>query len=450
MSLGIIRWIYDKSWTRTSKSTPSGDEMKNLSNWMNNNSTTQIEKERKDWTKKPLVLLNLPATHNSGCYPSAIQYEMRPWYHPGADNKKLGSAIQCLESLHRKKNLINFPAFLEKWTLTQKWDFYDQLRMGIRVFEWNICKDTKGEWRLEDSFYLDKIIDVMKQFNRFFTENPKEVVIIKYKISCAYIGGSDWISVIEDENNDDAKEFKARIHDYAFPANTNEQMDYKGHEATKHLTYEKMIPLTEKEDKKNIIFHHLDNVKKTWNCQPDSHYTTKKENVKDVNLTCIQDNSNFFSSEYNETDWGNTLEKLKILREYNAHYVPEEEIIIKSFVWHNYPIVIFICLVLIIVLSIDYVIRPKRDKILKNLLISPLWWICICLIIITLVVFFVLSGGSVNYKNGIQDLQPESNDMMLNSLEQHKNKVASISLSFPTKEQIEKIINFNDLDTYTS
>ena len=39
-----------------------------------------------------------------------------------------------------------------------------------------------------------------------------------------------------------------------------------------------------------------------------------------------------------------------------------------------------ICLVLIIVLSIDYVIRPDRDKILKNLLISPLWWICICFI----------------------------------------------------------------------
>lgn len=481
MSLAIIRWIYDKSWTRTSQSTPSGDEMKNLPNWMNNNSTKQegaheqrqkmengelvIDDDEnpvmedynitvyKDWAKIPLVYLKLPATHNSGCYPSAIQYEMRPWYHPGADNKKLGSAVRCLESLHRKKNLINFPAFLEKWTLTQEWDFYDQLRMGIRIFEWNICKDTKGEWRLEESFYLDKIIDVMKQFNRFFTEYPKEVVIIKYKISCAYIGGSDWISVIEDENNDDAKEFKARIHENAYPANTKEQMDYKGHEANQHLTYKKMVPLPTKDvygnnvgdppEIKNIIFHHLDNVTKTWNCEPHSHYTTKKENVKDVNLKCIEDN---FSSDYdvNGTDSLEPLEQLKILREYNAHYVPEEEIIIKSFIWHNYPVVIFICLVLIIVLSIDYVIRPDRDKILKNLLISPLWWICICLIIITLVVFFVLSGGSDNYKNGIQDLQPESNDIMLTSLEPHKNKVASISLSFPKREQIKQIIHWNN------
>ena len=84
---------------------------------------------------------------------------------------------------------------------------------------------------------------------------------------------------------------------------------------------------------------------KTWNCEPHSHYTTKKENVKDVNLKCIEDN---FSSDYdvNGTDSLEPLEQLKILREYNAHYVPEEEIIIKSFIWHNYPVVIFICLVL--------------------------------------------------------------------------------------------------------
>jgi hypothetical protein len=493
MSLEIIGWIYNKSWTRTSESTPSEDDMRNLRNWMDQRSTKLVKaaNERKkkdangndipkkdsngvviagqyvteeyekrvspDWTKIPLVLLNLPATHNSGCYPSAIQYEMRPWYHPGADNKKLGSAVQCLESLHRNKNLINFPAFLEKWTLTQKWNFYNQLRMGIRVFEWNICKDTKDKWRLEDSFYLDTITDVMKQFNKFFKEYPREVVIIKYKVSCIYTGGSNWISVIEDDNVD-AKEFKDRIHESAYPANTNEQMNYQGHEASKHLTYESMAPrqvVDEYGDPvsntvptiKNIIFHHLDNVKKTWNCTPNSHYTTNKENVKNSNLGCI---TNFTSTNYDITSSkSTTIEDLKILREYNAHYIPEEEIIIKSFIWHNYPVVIFICLVLIIVLSIDYVIRPKRDRILKNLLISPLWWICICLMIITITLFFVLSGGSINYKNGIQDITSESNDMMLKSLEQHTNKVASISLSFPTKEQIEKIINFNNFNECT-
>jgi len=314
----------------------------------------------------------------------------------------------------------------------------------------------------------------MKQFNNFFNKYPREVVIIKYKVSCAYTGGSNWISIFDVNhwgNDSDTiaivNEFKNRIHADAFPEN-NEQVNYRGHEANLHLTYNSMAPRREKDDWgepinpntvlkiKNIIFHHLDNVKKTWNCNPNSHYSTNKENVKKANIDCITNNTDdFFDSNNPSNDpndpysASNTIENLKILREYNAHYIPEEEIIIKCFIWHNYPVVIFICLVLIIVLSIDFVIRPKRDRILKNFLMSPLWWICICLIIITISVFFGLSGGSVNYKNGIQDLQPQSNDMMLNSLKQHKNKVASISLSFPTKEQIKKIISFNDLDTYT-
>lgn len=134
-----------------------GDFM--YSNWMNEN-----YESLKDLQLNQLVL---PGTHDSGTYNLSKEK-----LAPDAED-----SIKQIWNL-RADGSFGIEDFIHDWAKCQNLKFYDQLNNGIRYFDLRVC------W-IDNAFHTchslvgDLISDIISNINKFLSENPKEIIVVK-------------------------------------------------------------------------------------------------------------------------------------------------------------------------------------------------------------------------------------------------------------------------------
>lgn len=104
--------------------------------------------------------LVIPGTHNSAAYILDLKRPTPPKFQRYLPLLSLASY------------------FVEKWTLNQKANVYDQLNMGIRSIDLRLSY-VEGTFYTSHTFACVKLDVILDQINKFLTENPNEVLFIR-------------------------------------------------------------------------------------------------------------------------------------------------------------------------------------------------------------------------------------------------------------------------------
>lgn len=123
---------------------------------------------------KPINKLHLIGTHDSAAFQFSGDYM--------PNNIVEGLSMRVLEFL-RYFWCIN--QILKDWTFTQNMNIYEQLKLGVRVFDLRLAVTVANKLVLAHSFGCLSVIDFFDQVKKFLLENDKEVIIIFVK--------PDWI-----------------------------------------------------------------------------------------------------------------------------------------------------------------------------------------------------------------------------------------------------------------
>lgn len=135
-----------------------------LANWMND----PLIKSKK---LKDLVLIG---SHDSAAYKFLGAY-MPGGFLPG----KL--SLKFVEFCRQKCSIVN--KIVSDWTLTQSVDIYEQLLLGVRVFDFRVAF-VDNTFLFAHSFSCEKVEPILQQIKKFVEHHTSEVVIIYIK--------SDW------------------------------------------------------------------------------------------------------------------------------------------------------------------------------------------------------------------------------------------------------------------
>lgn len=115
----------------------------------------------------------LIGTHDSAAY-QFLGISMPGNLVPGLSMKFLEFARKTV-----LKGIIN------DWTLTQELSIYEQLKLGVRAFDMRFSQ-SKNQLLFSHSFSCILASDFCEQVQRFITENPGEILIIKVKHDWMY------------------------------------------------------------------------------------------------------------------------------------------------------------------------------------------------------------------------------------------------------------------------
>lgn len=112
-------------------------------------------------------LWTLPSTHDSGAY--TVDFSKIPDELPSRYKNYLRfSWIPCV------RNTIN------DWIITQSFDIYTQLLMGIRKFDLRICYHNQ-EFYIGHTYICIKLQEALSDIKKFLDEHPGEILILKWK-----------------------------------------------------------------------------------------------------------------------------------------------------------------------------------------------------------------------------------------------------------------------------
>lgn len=119
---------------------------------------------------KPINKLHLVGTHDS----AAFQFSGD--YMPNSLVK--GLSMRFLEFI---RNFACVNEILTDWTLTQNMNIYNQLKLGIRVFDLRLAVTVTDKLVLAHSFACLRVTDFFEQVKKFLDENTEEIVVIFVK-----------------------------------------------------------------------------------------------------------------------------------------------------------------------------------------------------------------------------------------------------------------------------
>ena len=111
---------------------------------------------------KNIFQLIIPGSHNSGTYSCRRKNGISP-DHVGP------------------KWIYKIPFFASKWIVDQPDDIYQQLKTGIRWFDFRVGKDPEGVFRVYHSYYGEEFRNIFTQIIRFHREHPEEFIIINLR-----------------------------------------------------------------------------------------------------------------------------------------------------------------------------------------------------------------------------------------------------------------------------
>ena len=131
-----------------------------LSNWM-----TKLPVNLQE---KPIRLLSIPGSHDSGCFYLDKNSSIAP---------DEGSTVKTLAKLFGgcAKNIIY------KWSITQDLHIYEQLKMGIRYFDLRVAyNEATKKFYVVHGLYGLTYSALFEEFKKFLQQHPKEVLILDF------------------------------------------------------------------------------------------------------------------------------------------------------------------------------------------------------------------------------------------------------------------------------
>jgi len=345
---------------------------------------------------KRVIDLILPGTHDSGANENKLNFNKPAvvYWNP------------IIKFIHNFRVYWNF---LEKWSACQDKNFYEQLKSGIREFDMRFCLASDNKWRLHHSFVAETIDDVIEQFERFFSENPNEIVI--WRVSdggCPTNKYDGWVSYIRNKTNFNKKIYRTTHHNRA-----------PGYTCIARLcTYESMV-----NSNKNIYILTDEDVNTSW--------TEASKNIK--------------SAEIWAEKWVKGLRRDNDANIFSCNITPSIMTYVHGFLCYGYPIIFLICAIIIawrlyviFISKKSYLWRDKRCSIMK----------IIAEIIFILIFMLIFIGGCTftNSFGGIKGSATEYQNRMIDVLKKNKNYIqyiTSVSMDFPTDKNIRWVINQN-------
>ncbi|GAB0097076.1 PI-PLC X domain-containing protein 3 [Sergentomyia squamirostris] len=110
----------------------------------------------------PVINLAIPGSHDS------MTYEMRALSPVAPD------AEGCVHILHKF-----IPCIVKRWAVTQKLSLMNQLRSGIRYFDFRISfRPHDKKYYFVHGLYCEEIINSLKDVRDFLDNHPEEVIIV--------------------------------------------------------------------------------------------------------------------------------------------------------------------------------------------------------------------------------------------------------------------------------
>jgi hypothetical protein len=109
------------------------------------------------------------------------------------------------------------------WGKTQYRNLYEQLNLGVRVFDLRVSYNKKGVGYIAHGLVSMKWNDALDQIRKFVIIHPKEIILIELTLDWDFLSGvlrhdpaqrAQWWQ----RTNDD---FKAKLGDYMLPENSN-------------------------------------------------------------------------------------------------------------------------------------------------------------------------------------------------------------------------------------
>lgn len=135
-------------------------------NWMEN-----LSEEHK---KLPLNQLTIPGTHDSGAYQINFKKPIT------SSNFKYKKLFKLGNFFARFLPFVSKP--IEDWTITQNWNIYDQLKHGIRYFDFRISyMENEDEFYITHTFTCEKLADVLYSIKDFMDVYEEEVIVLNFK-----------------------------------------------------------------------------------------------------------------------------------------------------------------------------------------------------------------------------------------------------------------------------
>lgn len=315
---------------------------------------------------KQLNRIVLPESHNSGSYNLDMNIGI-PNYH------------SCIIRFVQK--LMFFSSFLANWSICQEQSIYNQLKMGIRSFDWRVTK-INDTYRLHHTFVGSDLNSYLNEYVRFFKEHPNEFIIIRVQKDL-YSSGY-WKDISKH------KEFRKLVYN------------------TYKITYGEL-----RKKNKNIIFINRNNFKKSY-IQKD--YINIDTALKRAESWLLNEVPHFDKDDY---------------LTYNTNITPSPYDFFSSFLSYSNPLNLIICLYILIN-------RCYKKKDLIKIISDPF---NVLLIIITgiLVLNNKFSNGlgsrEPNYQNKMIEVLKKNPDLA--------KRLSAVSMDFPTAENIRWIISLH-------
>jgi len=353
---------------------------------------------------KKIIDFILPGTHNSGSYEGKFDLSLPPAvYHQ-----------PIIKFIHSFRVYWNF---LEKWSVCQDKNFYEQLKSGIRSFDMRFCLSSDNKWRLHHSFYAGTIDDAIEQFERFFSEHPNEVVIWRiWHGGCSKNRYNGWAKFIKNKTEFNKKIYNLSKTSKKYPKNISawpgEYIHYY------RCTYKNMV-----ENNKNIYIMSNDYVNYSYGPNTKTIESSEKWNEY------------WLKQEASKSRWGAPSNV------YGASISPDTMTFVQGFICYGYPIMLLICLIIIALRLYVIFSRANKTRTIYNI-ITDIVIIIVCIFVCTFI-------GRCAYTKafwGLKGTEPEYQNRLINVLKRNKSYIKYINvvqMDFPTDKNIKWVINQN-------
>lgn len=351
----------------------------------------------------------LPETHDSGAYKLNLKIPL--------------SHDDLLDSIREFRDLGG-RLIIERWTLAQDKDFYQQLKSGIRSFDWRVTYHN-GEYILAHSYATVTVENVIEQMNKFFDENPKEFIIIRVQPD----------NKIHKMTSNDIKKFWEHVY-------KNDAFKKRIYLKTTFPKYSKMIQFS-----KNVVFIEYYMYAQNFIGIHGGMYkqSFRLPEFEEKNKAIIQ-NKKWLKEYFPRTD--NNNDKFLL---YNTNLYPSNVTIVKSISCMLYPLKIFCFIFILCVIAAYYIYRYGKYTsplyILRKFILNPFILFSIIWNILYLLFLYVpVCTHTFNIFKSLYTKEPQVQNEMINILKKQRHlakELSSVAMDFPTDENIKYIINLN-------
>lgn len=319
-----------------------------------------------DLKDKQLNRIILPESHNSGSYNLDMNINI-PNYH------------SCIIRFVQK--LMFFSSFLANWSICQDQTIYNQLKMGIRSFDWRVTK-INDTYRLHHTFVGSDLNSYLNEYVRFFKEHPNEFIVIR--VQKDLYGSGYWKDISKH------KEFRKLVYN------------------TYKITYDEL-----RKKNKNIIFVNRNDFKKSY---IEKDYINIDTALKRAESWLLNEVPHFDKDDYIT---------------YNTNITPSPYDFFSSFLSYSNPLYLIICLYILIN-------RCYKKKNIIKIISNPvniLLVIMIGILVLNYKFSYGLDSREPNNQNRMIDVLKKNKNYI--------QYITSVSMDFPTDKNIRWVINQN-------